>query len=279
MEKPNEGRRAASEFGKEKAIVHDGVRYGTSIIPFSAHHLERVVELGDGSLVEGDVFGRKVEMGVEAAVTGRLYAQDWATVGMRSKVHGDVISHGSVVLEEATRVGDETASNIIAGDVRIGRKCIVTGNIIGRTSVELGDECIVRGASFDPLRQHAPRRNGGNTAVRAVPRVDHPIVGHPDMYAHEHPSCHRARHPFPAGFRQISDVLRIEERLHDLVGEGGRHRWHLPAWSPSCPYWRERLPATRAGSYRTNPVMPETKWPEVPYQVSVPAPLPHSSQV
>lgn len=145
MAKQSEERRAASEFGKEKAVVHDGVRYGTSILPFSAHHLERVVELGDGTLVEGDVFGRKVEMGVESVVTGRLYAQDWATVGMRSKVHGDVISRGSVVLEEGTRVGDENASNIIAGDIRLGRKCVVTGNLIGRTSVDLGDECTVRG--------------------------------------------------------------------------------------------------------------------------------------
>ncbi|OPY31944.1 MAG: hypothetical protein A4E32_01552 [Methanomassiliicoccales archaeon PtaU1.Bin124] len=146
MAKAPEERRAASEFGREKAIVHDGVRYATSILPYSSHHLVRVVELGDNSLVEGDVFGRKVEMGVEAVITGRMFAQDWATVGMRSKVCGDLISHGSVVLEEETKVGDETVSNIIATDIKLGRKCVVTGNLIARRSIEIGEDSIIRGA-------------------------------------------------------------------------------------------------------------------------------------
>lgn len=145
MERSKDEHRLSAEFTKEQATIRSGVRYTAPILPYSTHQLDRTVVLEDNSRVEGDVYGKRVEIGVECEITGHVFAQDWLMVGLKSKVRGDILSCGSVVLEDGTSIGGEKCGHIIASEFKSGRNCVVSGDIITMRSLDIGEDCSIKG--------------------------------------------------------------------------------------------------------------------------------------
>lgn len=145
MERSKNEHHASAEFTKEQATIRSGVRYGAPILPYSSHQLDRIIVLEDHSRVEGDIYGRRVEIGVECDITGNIFAQDWLTVGLKSNVRGDVMSCGSVLMEDGTSIGVDGSGHVIAAEFRSGRGCVVSGNVITTRSMDIGEDCTVKG--------------------------------------------------------------------------------------------------------------------------------------
>jgi UDP-3-O-[3-hydroxymyristoyl] glucosamine N-acyltransferase len=145
LERSKDEQHSSAEFTKEQATIRSGVRYSAPILPYSTHQLDRTIVLEDHSRVEGDIYGKKVEIGVECDISGHVFAQEWLTVGLRSRVRGDILSCGSVVLEDGTSVGRENFGHVIAAEFRSGRNCAISGNVITVRSLEIGDDCSIKG--------------------------------------------------------------------------------------------------------------------------------------
>lgn len=144
---PNETpvKRAAVEFRKEKAIILPDTIYSVDIVPNSKYELQRAIEVQDRSVLEGKVYGATVEIGMECHLYQSIFARDWVSIGLMSRLAGDVLSNGSVVIEDKCRVGAQGKGSVVADVVRIGNECLVEGNVIARRSIEIGADSVVKG--------------------------------------------------------------------------------------------------------------------------------------
>lgn len=138
-------RKSLVEFRKDLVIIAPGAAYLVPIMPFSKHDLDRVVRIGAGAYVEGDIWGLTVEVGTGAEVKGRVFGERSLTIASGALMHGDVMTRGILECAEGVRIGSGRAANVYASDLRMGPGCQVSGNIICSGEVALATGCVING--------------------------------------------------------------------------------------------------------------------------------------
>lgn len=117
------------------------MRLEEPVIPRSKGELNRPVVLNSGSAVEGAIYGSRAIIMDDCSVKGPVYGKQAVEIGNGCIVRTDVISLGTVELNDAV------VRNVYAGQLLLKSKAQVRGSIICENDVYLPDTSVVEGSS------------------------------------------------------------------------------------------------------------------------------------
>jgi predicted acyltransferase (DUF342 family) len=134
------------EFSRDEVVVNAGVKYDVPVLPESSHQLNRTIEIRNGAILRGPVFGLKVKLAPDSVVGSWVFGEEHVLLAKSAKVGGSIVSKSLVEIQDNCEIGaEDRPANIISPNIKIGRNCKIFGNVVARDSLQIEGECAVRG--------------------------------------------------------------------------------------------------------------------------------------
>lgn len=133
------------EISSNKVLIKENVSYDIHILPESPKELGREVEIRDKANINGNIYGKFIDIGSNCKIEGNICGKKHVMIGGSSEITGNLLCENKIKVYKDVKINANSPVNVIAEEIEISDNCEISGNVFSHQDIKIGDNCSVSG--------------------------------------------------------------------------------------------------------------------------------------